>query len=35
MSERERILLTGLRRALLLAAQAIDNYLKPPAKASR
>jgi hypothetical protein len=31
MSERERVLLSGLRRALLLAASVIDNYLKEPA----
>lgn len=35
MGERERILLSGLRRALLLAASVIESYLKEPARTAR
>jgi hypothetical protein len=35
MSERERALWSALRRALLLAAQAIESYLKEPAPRNR
>lgn len=35
MGERERILLSGLRRALLLAVTVIDTYLKEPVRSGR
>lgn len=35
MSERDRLLWQGIRRALLAAVAAIDSYLKEPTRATR
>jgi hypothetical protein len=35
MSERDRLLWTAIRRALMMVVSAIDSYLKEPAQTSR